>query len=63
MLTKAYKTRRVGGKFEILHVIYGWVEFLKIKSGMVTIRRYSAQNGVIKHNEPVSSFELEEPQA
>ena len=63
MLHQAYKTRKIGGKFEIDHVVYGWVELLKIKSGMVTIRRYSAEHGVIRHNEPVSAFRLSEPEA
>ena len=63
MLHGAYKTRKIGGKFEIDHVVYGWVELLKIKSGMVTIRRFSSEHGLIKHNEPVSAFRLKESQA
>ena len=59
MAALAYKMRRTGGKVEVFHKSYGWVEALKIKTDIVKIKRYDArEGGFIVHNETHENFRL-----
>jgi hypothetical protein len=54
----AYKIRRLARKWEIYHLLHGWVELINIGKESVKIKRYDARDGWLTYYEPNENFKL-----